>query len=199
MKKPIIAVDIDDVLADSARAFVAFSNQMWGLNLTEDDFDEDYGKVWGTDRSETERRALQFHDPKVFDAFVPNPDAYTVLQGLKKSYDLVVATSRRQTMRVVTQDWLNRHYDGIFKGVYFSGIYDGEIVPGRFMQTKAELLISLGVHYLIDDQLKHCIAAAEEGKEALLMGDRRWNQHPALPPNVTRCKDWQAVAEYFGV
>jgi 5'(3')-deoxyribonucleotidase len=40
MAKPVIAVDIDDVLSHSARAVAEYSNERWGYSLTEDDFKE---------------------------------------------------------------------------------------------------------------------------------------------------------------
>lgn len=49
----------------------------------------------------------------------------------------------------------------------------------------------------IDDQLKHCQAAASLGIKAVLLGDYPWNRTEKLPSGVTRCKDWPAVLEYF--
>ncbi len=57
MHTPIIAIDIDDVLADYAAGFVKFSNARWGLNLTIADYDEHWGNVWGVDVDEVRRRA----------------------------------------------------------------------------------------------------------------------------------------------
>lgn len=99
----------------------------------------------------------------------------------------------------MTKDWLQRHYGGLFDGVYFSGIYDK---PGlhrvNIRKTKNDLLLELGARYLIDDQLKHCIAAEEHGVEAILFGDYTWNQYDGpLPAHVTRCPDWMAVEAYF--
>ena len=48
------------------RVFVDHSNRNWQSNLTHDDFNEDYGQVWGVDRDETTRRAQQLHDPALF-------------------------------------------------------------------------------------------------------------------------------------
>ena len=36
--KPVIAVDIDDVLSDTVPAFLAFTNKKWGLNVTAQDY-----------------------------------------------------------------------------------------------------------------------------------------------------------------
>ena len=41
MRRLKIAIDIDDVLADNAEKFTAFSNQRFNTRLTTDDYDED--------------------------------------------------------------------------------------------------------------------------------------------------------------
>lgn len=195
--KPIIAVDIDDVLADFASFFVDYSNRNWQSNLTHDDFNEDYGQVWGVDRDETTRRAQQLHDPALFLAIAPNFDALATLLKLKENYELIIATSRRSSLTEATHSWLEKHYGGIFDRVYFSGIYDGVITAKNVTRTKRDLLVEHGVDYLIDDQIKHCFGAAGSGVQAVLFGDRGWNKHDDLPAGVTRCVDWTAVEAYF--
>jgi predicted methyltransferase len=61
MKKPIIAVDIDDVLVDHYEAVLAFHNARYGTTYTLQDYVTDHwSMVWGTDHAETERRAKEF-------------------------------------------------------------------------------------------------------------------------------------------
>lgn len=198
-QRPAIAIDVDDVLSKTAHGFAEYSNRRWGHTLTADDFEEDWMKVWGTSLEETRHRAEEFHSDEVFGEFLHFPEAVPVLQGLKNTYKLVVATSRRTVVEQVTRRWLDTHYGGLFEGVFFSGIYDS---PGlhreNLARTKNGLLLELGVDYLVDDQLKHCLAANEHGVGAVLFGDYRWNQYAEeLPPHMTRCKDWAAVGAYF--
>jgi uncharacterized HAD superfamily protein len=63
--------------------------------------------------------------------------------------------------------------------------------------TKTKILAEIGANYLIDDQPKHCIAAAEAGITALLFGDYKWNKDIELKTNMVRVKNWQEVTEYF--
>ncbi|MGB4966601.1 MAG: hypothetical protein WBO35_00150 [Candidatus Saccharimonadales bacterium] len=199
MQKKIIAVDVDDVLSKSAQGFAEYSNREWGHSLTADDFDEDWMKVWGTTLEETRRRAIAFHNDEVFDGFRHFAEAVSVLARLKKQYKLVIATSRRVIVENITRQWVDHHYAGLFEGVYFTGIYDtADRHRDLLARTKNDLLLELGANYLIDDQLKHCLAAKEHGVEALLFGDYRWNQFDGeLPSHITRCKDWAAVEAYF--
>ena len=95
MSKPIIAIDIDDVLADYAAGFVAFSNQRWGTMLTLDDYDEHWGNVWKVDIEEIRRRATTIHDERLVKTLTHRSEAVPVLEYLSKSFDIVVVTSRR--------------------------------------------------------------------------------------------------------
>ncbi len=197
MQKPIIAVDLDDVLTNNAQAFADFSNATWGTKLTADDFDEDWNRVWGTELEETRRRAELFHSDGVFDGFMHKKDALSVLTKLHKSYALVIATSRREVVRSITESWLERHYAGLFSGVYFTGFFDGKHGAEALKKTKKDLVIEIGANYLIDDQPKHCFGAAEAGLKAVLFGDYRWNQVARLPKGVARCSSWLEVGRYF--
>lgn len=43
--KPTIAVDIDNVLANTAESFARYSNATWGTNISEADFGEEFTLV----------------------------------------------------------------------------------------------------------------------------------------------------------
>lgn len=197
MPKPIIAIDIDDVLADYAAGFVAFSNQRWGTNLTIDDYDEHWGNVWKVDLEEIQRRAATIHDERLVRTLTHRSEAVPVLEHLSQSFDLIVVTSRRIQNKDDTLAWLRLHYPMIsLETVTFSGFFD-TIREGSIHQTKGDIISSLGAQYMIDDQLKHCLSAAKYEVDALLFGDYAWNQMASLPPGVTRVHDWAKVKEYF--
>lgn len=196
MNKPTIAVDIDDVLSATAGAFVAWSNQQWGTNLTVEDYQEHWGDMWQVDLAETERRAGEWFSSGVARTYQRRDQSTAVLTQLSKRFRLIITTSRSKPLRADTHEWLEEHYKGIFEEVHFSGIYDGVLDDRMAVLTKGDLFKSLGVRYAIDDQPKHCVAALEHGAEAILFGDYPWNRGD-FPAGVTRCKDWQGVLEYF--
>lgn len=196
--KKTIAIDIDDVLADNAAGFVAFSNKMWGTMLTPTDYDEHWAEVWKVDITEVERRANAFHESGVLKTYKRIDTAVPVLKRLSQDFTLRVITSRRLQVREDTLAWIHRHYPGIFTDdtIHFAGIWD-TIDDQSIHRTKADVASSLGVDYLIDDQLKHCQAVAESGKQALLFGDYTWNQLKPLPEGVVRTASWEEVENYF--
>lgn len=198
MKKPVIAVDIDDVLSDSARGLIDFSNRQFGSNLDIDDYDEHLMEMWKVDFQESERRLGMFFEMNSFLAYGHNPGALPVLNKLKEKYNLIIVTSRRIRAKTDTLAWLNEKYPGIFQenNIHFTGFHD-DVAEHTAKLTKGDQLKTLGADYLIDDQLKHCAAAAAQGIKTLLFGNYKWNQTDELPDRVVRVTDWVAVEEYF--
>ena len=192
----IIAVDIDDVLAANAESFVAFSNERWGTKLATGDYNEHWAEMWGIDNEETEKRAHEFHNSGAIGRYRHYNDAKPVLAELSAYYKLVIITSRRRIVHDETLEWINLHFEDVFQEVHFAGMWD-EITKDSSKATKAALCVEIGAGYLIDDQLKHCLAAAEAGLQTLLFGDYSWNYTDSLPDGVTRVRDWAAVKDYF--
>ncbi len=198
MKKATIAIDIDDVLADNAAGFVAFSNAQWGTNLRPEDYDEHWAMLWQVDHAEVERRANHLHESGILNTYRHNDAALPVLKRLSLNYNLIIVTSRRLQVRADTTAWIHKHYPGIFtdETIHFAGIWD-TIDDQSIHRTKADVIDALGADYLIDDQLKHCQAVAAAGKTAILFGDYTWNQADTLPERIIRLHDWAAVEEFF--
>lgn len=197
MNKQKIAIDIDDVLAANAEGFVAYSNEKWGTNLRVEDYDEHWAEVWKVDMAETERRAVELHDSGIIAAYKHFNEALPILKKLSDRFDLIAITSRRRSIERLTREWIAKHYAGVFMDVQFAGIFDEPVHHEMLKKTKVDLFTSNNVSYVIDDQLKHCLAAAALGIDTILFGNYAWNQAAALPANITRCHDWAAVDEYF--
>jgi 5'(3')-deoxyribonucleotidase len=200
MSRKTIAIDIDDVLARSAEGFAAFSNEQWGSNMTPDHHTEDWVVAWGVSLDEALERSKVVHASGVMGRYEHYEAALPVLVALHGKYDLVVLTSRRLVLKPETDQWIEDRFPGLFSAVHYAGIWDGtnkDDAYKRLKYTKAEICREIGADYLIDDQLKHCLAAAEAGLEVLLFGNYKWNQSAKLPKKVTRVAGWPAVQEYF--
>jgi len=196
--KPIIAVDIDDVLSETVEGFIAWSNDTYNTNLSVADYNEDLARMWNVDREEAERRAGNFHGGGAVSQLRHIEAARPVLAWLAERYELVVITSRRLISKDQTVGWLNKYFPGIFSPevINFAGIWDNADEQSH-NRTKGDIVKKLGASYLIDDQIKHCIASAELGIKTLLFGDYKWNQADELPKGVIRVKDWSEVLKYF--
>lgn len=191
MTRQTIAVDIDDVLAAHAEAFVDHSNANYGTNITIEEYIEEWSKLWGVGHDEVERRATEFHHPDIVGNFGAFEAALPVLNSLKENRNLVIVTARRKKLLDTTRNWLSHHFDGVFSEIHFVPIWE----PNNTV-TKADICTSIGPQYLIDDLVRHCNLAAEVGIRPLLFGNYSWNQGESQQ-DVTRVKNWQEVLEYF--
>ena len=192
MKKPVIAVDIDDTLASHAEAFVEWSNQKYDTRLQVDDYTDHWSEMWQIDREETERRALEFHDEKIHGDLPIKDDSYDVLKRLSNRFSFVIVTARRQIIVEDTKKWIKQYYEDVFDNIEFVPIWDQD----RTL-TKTAICQKLTASYLIDDVPKHCNSAAEAGMKALLFGDYYWTRTAETHENVTRVKNWLEVEKYF--
>lgn len=195
--KPTIAIDVDEVLADYAAEFVLLSNRLWGTNFKVEDYHEDWLSLWGVDMNEALIRRDVLLADRMHERLKHNDEAVDVLNQLSEHYKLVVLTARNSDTKQMTVEWIHRHYPMISSdNINFAGIWDNP-KPNAAKQTKGQVAKQLGANYLIDDQPKHCFAAAEHGISSLLFGDYSWNQIEILPANVNRVINWSAVREYF--
>lgn len=197
-QKPVIAIDIDDVLADNALGFVQWSNARFGTRLTPDDYQEHWAEMWKVDNDELERRIHEFRHSDHVGAYNVIPGAKQALDILKTRFTLILITSRVSTMQKLTKEWIDKNYTGIFSDCIFCGFYDKSISIGLKL-TKAEFARNIKADYLIDDQIKHIEAAASIGIKSLLFGNYSWNKKEELGNNIARVKDWGEVMKYFNL
>lgn len=197
MSKPTIAIDVDEVLADYAAEFVIISNKLWGTDFKVEDYHEDWLSLWGVDMDEAVARGQIMLEDRMHERLRHNDEAVDVLNRLAEDYRLIILTARNLKAKDLTLEWLGRHYPMISAdNVNFAGIWDNP-EPDAAKRTKGAIAKQLGVDYIIDDQLKHCLAANDHGIQSLLFGDYGWNQTDSLPTGVTRVSNWTAVQEYF--
>src|SRR5579862_2110664 len=200
--KPIIAIDIDDVLADEAEGVQRFVQQEYGHTHKADDdlFEGPYNTYWedrwqlqqGLSREEAENRFEAFLASPIKDDLKVVEGALKAIQELKRNYELVVVTSRYGRQLQTTQPWLEKHFPETFKRLEFVALWNKDKSA-----TKATIAKEIGADYLVDDNADHCALAAEEGITALLFGEQGWNRNVLEAPGIIRVKNWEEVLEYF--
>lgn len=190
--KPIIAVDIDDVLAAHIESFIEFSNKSYGTRFTTRDYLEQWVDLWAIPYEEVEKRALKFHIPETIGAFEVIEDAQFALNKLKENYELVVVTARPKHTIDSTLEWVEDNFPNTFADIHFVPVWD----PGP-KATKAEICKKIGADYLIDDLVRHCNLAAAGGIKAILFNRINWKQPEEIHPDVQVVRNWQGILEFF--
>lgn len=187
MNKPVLAVDIDEVLIPYRPAFHEFFKQTRDPDITLAEFRSMLGSLL---------KESAYFD--LLDEFVasgnkewsaPILGAVESIEKLLTKYEVDIVTARHNESRQGTDEWLARHFPKVFRNVHFIRDPNDNNVIGK----KSEFCRRIGAVCLIDDELANILDCAEAGIRCLLFGDYPWNQAEQLPKGVTRVKDWNEV------
>ncbi len=196
--RPIIAVDIDDVVANVIDSVRLWAVDKTGVEIdeseyrTKDDYWNYYNSIWAR-----HGLAEKINFDMVLDELaegqshiVPIEGAHKALQVLKKHFDIVFITSRPVYQKDATRRWLDERIDAEIP-VYFSH----NPMASVDARSKGEICMDLGISYLIDDNVGNCQNAEDYGVTPLLFGSYGWNDD--APERRVRCRTWRNVEEYF--
>lgn len=198
MMKPIIAIDVDDVLAHSTESLRQVVNARTGANLQPEHFQVPgtywgyYKKVWET-HGLADKVTMEELSPQMAadQSHVPMyKGADRALKTLAKRFELVVVTARNPEWEKASHVWLGKHFPGMFSKIIFGGGKYHDIAV-----TKGDLCAEIGAAYLIDDNVEHCISALSRGVTPILFGQYGW--HIDVPDDMVRCRTWIDVERYF--
>ena len=195
--RKIIAIDIDDVLADSTDAFRLVVNEKTGANLQPEDYMVEaeywnyYETVWEANDLHIDMHALGDEQMRLDQSHIALvAGAEYAISNLLDRFDIIFVTSRKETWRGATEAWLKKHFKNTNIEVHFAD-YDKR----HEKKSKGEMCKELGASWLIDDNPEHCMSAFEHGVEPVLFGQYGWQF--SLPQGLRRCLDWPSVLEYF--
>lgn len=186
MPKPIIAVDMDEVLLPTRSLMIEYFNQVTDSNFSADDMTTGYfvDSLFNFDHDSFVKHLIDFtnhyHKP------LPISGAVDALTKLKERYDLVIVTARQTELEKATYAYIEQHFPKIFHDIHFAVHISGK---GASIK-KSELSRKAGADIIIDDGLEHVTECAAAGMKAILFGDYAWNEADLLPDGVTRAKDW---------
>jgi 5'(3')-deoxyribonucleotidase len=201
MSKKTIAVDIDDVVADTTEALRLAVNDVLpdDLKIASEEYRIDggywgyYEEVWARNKVD---HLISFDT--LHDEMAENQDhvkliegAKTALQKLCKRYKLVAVTSRNVKWVDATHDWVEKYLSEVFEEIVFVH-HDSN--DGR---TKGDACIEIGADWLIDDNPEHCLSAQKSGTKPILFGEYGWSRATDYRDSFVRCKNWQVVMEFF--
>jgi uncharacterized HAD superfamily protein len=185
----LIAIDIDDVLADLSHPLVAFHNETYGTRFRrEDHMDYNLESVWGGTARESYDKVMRFFASPYFAEVRPVPGAVDGVRVLRDlGHDLVVITSRPEGIMKKTAGWIEAFFPRAFNDILCATHY-----YNRDYNKKSGLCTRLGVELILDDCLEIALECAQEGIRVLLY-NAPWNQVSSLPEGITRVFSWDEI------
>lgn len=186
-----IGIDLDEVLADFLTALIKFHNDKYDTAFERHQF-HSYRvfEIWGGTQEESDREIFEFYNTNYFKEIKPVPNAIENIDFLCKDHELAIITSRQNDIAEKTLDWINKHFENKFKGVYFTNQHSHS---GKSIK-KSAVCGSIGANLIIEDYLDYATECAQAGKEVLLF-DCPWNKTRALPEKVSRVYSWNEITD----
>lgn len=188
--KPIVGVDMDDVLIDFNIGIHKFYNSRVGTSFTREDMHTfDFEKTWGCSTEEAVQIVFEFISSKEHAMLPPVFGSQEALTHLKNKYDFIVVTARPESVKKETLQWLTLHFPNIFNDVIFTGAYGAT----EKKRSKGEIAHELGMVGFIEDALHNAISITGYNIPVYLL-DAPWNQGD-IPQRVKRYYSWKEIVD----
>jgi uncharacterized HAD superfamily protein len=203
-RKPVLAVDLDEVCCGYLPAYIKYSNAMHGTALVLEDFTSymfwEVPKANLASREAATERVYAFHASRYFEEQIePIAGAAIALGVLKKRFDLHVVTSRQTDIEQQTRAFVAKHFTDIFTELHFGNHFGKPDERGKVAKiSKPEMCARIGAVALIDDSIDYARQCAASGIPVFLFGDYGWNQTPAgeeLDERITRVRNWRMLTQ----
>jgi len=184
-----IATDIDEVLADTSSAFIAFYNANFRTSLSRANLkSHDWRESLGIAFDEFVLRLHKFVDEGGFEKVSPIMGAREGVKALCRDHKLLAITSRPRVLSDTTSLWLERYFPGCFREIY----YTKELIGEKNRVSKATFCLQEGTELFIDDAYEYAAGCAARGIATLLY-DSPWNKNAELTSNMTRVFSWKDI------
>ena len=204
--QPRLYVDFDDVLSQTARAFIRLLDETVGKRV---EFEEitsfDLSKSFALGQEEIDAFMVEAHKPERLIGVEPIEGAIDTLQAWHdRGCRIDVLTGRPPSSERVSRDWLERH-EVPHEGLYFVDKYtryDDSAWHGHAPVLQLDELHGDTYDLVIEDSLKTASYLAEHTSARVLLLDRPWNRdvselEESTVARIERCKNWHDVAAAF--
>jgi len=192
MSEKIIAVDIDEVLAETIKSMLEKHNytRKWKKVKRDDLINYNLWEIPGLGLSKNSAlwMFVKFQMWSGLSKKIKPVDwALNKLLELKKKWYLLYAvTARLSWMKLSTKLWLRKNFPKCFDKVVFANFFTSRA------RKKSDICKNLWASIIIDDNLDTCIDCANNWIKSFLL-DKPWNQCDALSDWITRVFSWNEI------
>lgn len=188
--RPVLALDLDDVIKDTVPALCRWHNHRHGTAHTPDDMTEFYlDALWQCSREEAGDRLWEFFHSEHHHATAFVDGAAEGLRILATRYELHVVTARPSNVRRQTIAWIDQNCPDLFAAVHLTG--SPHKAAGAERQ-KSAVCREIGACAFIDDAIHNVEDVHAAGIRTLLFHSPA-NRLATPPTGVLRVHSWADV------
>ena len=189
MRPTRIAVDIDEVLCP----FFHPMAKRVGKTPPTKHHPYIYSKALGITEPESRVMVREFYESEDFKNLKPLKHSAYVLYKLKDMNHKIYAVTGRQTVaREGTEEWLNKHFTGVFDDLVLTNSFTVDEVP------KSRLCQILNISTIIDDNFQTCVDCHKKGIEAIhYVGEPMYLWCHERHPDIKTASNWLEVLNEF--
>ncbi len=185
-----IAVDLDDVTVRIVTDLFTEYNKRFNTSFTiEDHVDFDLSKVWKCSPEEMMEFVYSFYRSPIMKTLPPVPGAIESITALSKDNSISFITSRPESTKQATLEWIHKHFPSHSFPVYFTNQFTS---TDSKKVKKSDICKQLGVEVIIEDAPSYAIDCSENNIIVFLL-DQPWNQSVKENENIIRVKSWNEV------
>lgn len=175
-KRPVVAVDVDEVLGQFVPQLCAFHNGTYGTSVTPEHFKcYNFNEVWGGTREQADTKMRRFFQSPYFLEGVTGhglpvvEGAAEVLRRHSRSFELHIVTSRQDVLQEHTRAWVQKHYPDIFTESNFH--FGNHFSSQGTVRSKPDLCRAIDAVLIIDDNMRYATECAAAGIRTCLFGE----------------------------
>jgi 5'(3')-deoxyribonucleotidase len=187
----IIAIDLDDTLAESLQHFIKFYNKKYigkyGVPIKFKDFTSYFLCDIRNMSREEELKIIKDYDTYHHrDEIEPINKAIEIVKELSKKHEIIIVTSRTKKVEKETRAWVKK-YLPMIKEIFFTreDYLDAS-------KPKEDICKTAYADVLIDDSLRHVTGCDKAGIRTILL-NRPWNKKKEEEKHVRRVNSWSEV------
>ncbi|OGI69479.1 hypothetical protein A2824_03370 [Candidatus Nomurabacteria bacterium RIFCSPHIGHO2_01_FULL_42_16] len=189
MARKIIAIDFDDVICDTSRAFLKFNAQKYKQPFPFYKVNKYYlNEVLNLDVAEEERRWNEFFSNPKFCYPKPRRELLPALILLKKEYKLHISTARSKGWHEQVRKWINTHLPGIFEKIIFCKNLK------CIDKSKGPICMQRKYYALVDDNPEEIKSCLECGVKVIVF-DQPWNRK--IGKTIPRIKSFRELPKFL--
>lgn len=189
-----IGFDLDEVLIAFLDTFLPFYNARHNTGWKKDDFfSYDFDKVLGIPLENIIKDIYAFHKTALSRNMPAVDGAEEGIAKLKGKADLYVITGRQLKVKSLTEQLVEKNFNGSFKDVLFANYHTLE---GKQQYPKPKICRDFGIKLMVEDLMHYAIDISKENDIPVIVPRYNWNKNIKVKgTKVSYAQDWPKISD----